>query len=137
MNTIEINGKYYQQKPSSTTQMSGKLQAMLLMSMAMTTMVGGGGYGRKRPQVDIIEEYKLIQQKKSKLSKSDRDWVKYQFRKNFREVSQEEIDKQDRNYLVVGGRGVGRTVEMNKVIEKIKKEHPGIIVIDSKRENNK
>jgi hypothetical protein len=32
-------------------------------------------YERIRPNVDIIAEHALIQQKKSKLSRSDREWV--------------------------------------------------------------
>jgi len=34
---------------------------------------------RIRPDVDIIEEYKLVINKKSKLGRNDRDWVKYTF----------------------------------------------------------
>ena len=34
---------------------------------------------RKRPSVDIKSEYELIQQKKSTLSRSDREWVIEQF----------------------------------------------------------
>lgn len=41
---------------------------------------------RSRPSVDIAQEFELIQQKKSKLSRSDREWVVYQFHKHFKEV---------------------------------------------------
>lgn len=36
---------------------------------------------------DIVKEYGLIQQKKSNLSKSQRDWIVWKFEKNFKRVS--------------------------------------------------
>jgi hypothetical protein len=39
---------------------------------------------KKRPDVDIVEEFKLIQQKKSNLSRSDRSWVVREFNKNYK-----------------------------------------------------
>ena len=50
---------------------------------AITAMFGGLDYGlpkRQRPNVNIETEFALIQQKKSNLSKSDRDWVERQFK---------------------------------------------------------
>lgn len=41
----------------------------------------------KAPNVDIISEYELIQKKQSKLTKSKRDWVVFQFERNFERVS--------------------------------------------------
>lgn len=37
----------------------------------------------ERPNIDIVYEYGLIQQKKSKLSLSQRKWVISQFNKNY------------------------------------------------------
>lgn len=38
-------------------------------------------YSRKRPNINIVEEYKLIQLKQSKLCRSDRDWVEKEYNK--------------------------------------------------------
>lgn len=84
---VEINGIKYQsiEKPKRP-KMSGKLASI----MAMAQMFGGYEIGSKkdpeRPQVDIVKEYELIQNKKSLLSKNQRDWVVYQFESNFAPV---------------------------------------------------
>ncbi len=72
---IEINGIKYQQKEQPKKPMSRTLMAMMVM--------GGGSRQKETPNVDLVEEYGLIQQKKSTLSKSQRDWVVWQFEKNF------------------------------------------------------
>ena len=85
-NIVEVNGVQYSQneQPERKRGMSSKMMAILAMEMAMGAYMGmGGGYTRKRPNVDIVEEYGLIQQKKSKLSKNDRDWVVYTFERNY------------------------------------------------------
>jgi len=54
----------------------------------------GGLYGlggktrktRKRPNVVLEKEYELIQQKKSKLSRNDRDYVIYQFERQYKQI---------------------------------------------------
>ncbi len=88
-NKIEIEGKIYEQitQKSSTNGVSIKMLGMLAMAEAMHNLsFGGSNYSRQRPSVNIIEEFRLIQQKKSKLSRSDRDWVIRQFNRNFREI---------------------------------------------------
>lgn len=57
----------------------------------MAEIMGGGFMGgrkksRQRPDVNIVEEYRLIQNKKSRLSKSERDWVVYEFESTFTKV---------------------------------------------------
>lgn len=77
---IDINGTTY--KPKKQPKQSAKMSKLMLMAL----MFGGldsGLKSRKRPQVDIIEEFKLIQKKESKLSRNDRDWVVFQFHKRF------------------------------------------------------
>jgi len=89
MNKIEIEGKVYEQieQKSSNNGVSKKMLGMLAMAQAMYNLsFGGSNYSRQRPSVNIVEEFRLIQQKKSKLNRSDRDWVIYQFNRNFKEV---------------------------------------------------
>lgn len=85
---IEINGVKYQQKEQPKRKpMSKALITMMLMGeMAGGFGIGGGSRQKETPNVDIIKEYGLIQQKKSGLSKSQRDWVVWQFEKNFEPI---------------------------------------------------
>ena len=43
-------------------------------------------HSRKRPVINLVEEFKLIQNKKSKLSKNDRDWAVRQFENQFERI---------------------------------------------------
>lgn len=89
MDKIEIEGKIYEEIPqqSSNTRTSKKLAAMLSIGALMHDMsYGGSSYTRQRPSVDLVEEFRLIQQKKSKLNRSDRDWVVSQFNKLYKEI---------------------------------------------------
>lgn len=84
---IEINGIAYKQKEQPKRKPMSKAMMML---MALSSLDPYGGYGQKQketPNVDIVKEYGLIQLKKSLLSKSQRDWVVWQFEKNFERVS--------------------------------------------------
>jgi hypothetical protein len=56
---------------------------MMMAEMAMPGYYGGVKKQREMPHVNIIEEYGLIQQKKSNLSRSQRDWVVHTFERNF------------------------------------------------------
>lgn len=51
--------------------------------MGIAANYGLNTYQRERPKVNIIDEFKLIQEKKSKLSRNDREWVVFQFNRNF------------------------------------------------------
>jgi GTPase SAR1 family protein len=81
-NWIEVEGVKYREieKP----KVNGRIAQIMLMAQMM------GGYGEsrepQRPDVDIISEYKLIQQKKSNLSRSQRDWVVSQFHSRYEEI---------------------------------------------------
>ena len=85
---IEINGiKYRQKEQPKRKPMSKTLMAMMVMAeMAEGYGMGGSSRQKETPNVDIVKEYELIQQKKSNLSKSQRDWVIWQFEKNFERV---------------------------------------------------
>lgn len=83
-NQIEINHQKYERIPEKPKKPMSKAGMMLL---AMSTMYGNpfnNYYTRKRPNIDIIKEFELIQQKKSNLSKNDRDWVENVFYSMYR-----------------------------------------------------
>lgn len=79
---IEINGVKYRQKEQPKRKPIGKtMAAMLSLANAYEYM---NPYSRpqkseKQLDIDIVKEYGLIQQKKSNLSRSQRDWVVYRF----------------------------------------------------------
>lgn len=85
---IEINGLKYQQIEQNTQQ-TARSSRMSTMLMGIAMMFGGQGIlgnskpQRQTPKVNLVEEFRLIQEKKSKLSKKDRDWVVFQFNRNF------------------------------------------------------
>lgn len=85
---IEINGKKYRKREQKTSKGSRALFNVMAMTMAMTGGVGMPGLGseRKRPNVDIIQEFELIQNKESNLSRNDRDWVCNQFKYLYEEI---------------------------------------------------
>lgn len=80
-NIIEIGDKKYeereQRKPSHA-----ELMLKTMVSMYETP------YERTRPNVDIVEEYKLTLGKESSLCRSDRDWVVRQFNKNYKLIEE-------------------------------------------------
>lgn len=85
-NIIEINGIKYKKRVQEKNNRSGYMNGIGAMVMAFQGAMsmlhnpyGISNYERKRPKVDILSEYILVLQKKSKLSKSDRDWVEHQF----------------------------------------------------------
>ena len=87
---IEINGITYRQKEQPKRKpISKTMAAMLMMANAYEYM---NPYSRpqkseKQLDIDIVKEYGLIQQKKSNLSRSQRDWVVWQFEKTFEKVN--------------------------------------------------
>lgn len=88
-NIIEVNGQKYlviEDQPTSPKKFSKSMAMSIFAQMAMM----GGDYGPKRekegPKVDIVKEYGLIQLKKSNLSKSQRDWVVWNFNKRFKKI---------------------------------------------------
>lgn len=79
---IEINGLKYRQKKQNNQQTAIKSK-MAVMITGIAAKYGLNTYQRERPKVNIIDEFKLIQEKKSKLSRNDREWVISQFNRNF------------------------------------------------------
>ena len=85
---LEINGiRYTEIEKQPKKQMSSYMSKVVMMA-AMFGAMGGNKVSktRKRPSVDLIKEFELIQQKKSKLSRNDRDWVVFQFNKRFKQL---------------------------------------------------
>lgn len=83
-NTVSVNGiKYKQNEPEQKSRMSSRLLALTSIAKAVSGMGMPSIHERKRPSVDIVKEFELIQNKKSNLSKNDRDWVEYMFHRNY------------------------------------------------------
>ena len=95
MEEFEVNGVQYTPKPDKKT---GRSPSMMNMAMAMMSVYASafernyGEIGRKReperPDVKLIVEFRLIQEKKSQLSRSQRDWVVGEFKQHFIKVSE-------------------------------------------------
>ncbi len=81
---IEVNGVLYKKEQKSKANMS-RMGVRLIM---MATMFSGlyGSKTKATPNVDIIEEFGLIQLKKSELSSNERKWVVREFNKHFKKI---------------------------------------------------
>ena len=79
--TVEVAGETYTKKQKK--RMSPQMQKVFMMSQ----MMGGGPVRDKVSEelsdIDIVSEYQLILEKKSKLSRRQRDWVEHQFHLNY------------------------------------------------------
>jgi hypothetical protein len=89
MNTVEINGIRYREKEKEQNRFTKTMSRLMLMASAFADL---DPYSPKQktfeaPDVNIVTEYELIQKKQSKLAKSKRDWVVWQFERNFERVS--------------------------------------------------
>ncbi len=87
-NSFEVNGELFvpieEHKPSRGFS---KLAAIASMAAMFTPDLGYSKYDRELPKgTDIITEYGLIQQKKSKLSKWEREQVVFKFNKHFKKL---------------------------------------------------
>ena len=82
---FDVNGKKY--VPIERERTNPTMSRMMLMAMAFSSIDPLSHIKtREAPNVNLIEEFSLIQQKKSKLSRSDREWVINQFNRNFKEL---------------------------------------------------
>jgi len=91
MGEIEINGVKYRPADPPPKPKGYRGYGKLYSIMAMGMMFGGQGMvgtskEPDRPNVDIVKEYELIQNRKSLLSKSQRDWVEYMFNKSYTRI---------------------------------------------------
>jgi len=90
-NAVEVNGKLYQKRERKTPSYLKSRSVLTVMAMVSLFGVQGscvGGGGGERPNVDIVKEYGLIELKKSNLSRSQRDWVVSQFKRNYEEINE-------------------------------------------------
>lgn len=88
--TIEINGITYQQKEQLKRKPISKTMAAILMMANAYEYINPystPNNQEKQLDIDIVKEYGLIQQKKSNLSRSQREWVVWQFEKTFEKVN--------------------------------------------------
>jgi hypothetical protein len=85
---FEIDGVVYAPVPEKPkkSRRPGIFELATLALAFPSYTTGATQYARKRPVVNIIEEYKLILQKKSNLSRNDRDWVEFTFHRMYRIV---------------------------------------------------
>ena len=85
---ITINGVEYERIPQPPKP-TGRKAEMLAMMEVMMYVNPYGGYSKPSkplPTDNIEAEFELIQQKKSKLSRADRDRVEVAFKRVYREV---------------------------------------------------
>lgn len=94
-NSFELNGIRYIpiEKENSTKKSKSELIAMMIHYMSVPFSIPYGGsnnYERKLPRgTNIIQEYGLIQLKKSKLSKWERNEVEFIFESNFKKYEKD------------------------------------------------
>lgn len=79
---IEINGLKYRQKETK------KPSKNFVKLVSMAKIFGGLKLPNSNIEgVNIVEEFRLIQEKKSKLSRTQRDSIIYQFNRHYEMVS--------------------------------------------------
>ncbi len=84
---IEINGVKYQERPQPKPRgRFSKLEMMATMFSGISMYGSSQSVPRRRPQVNIVAEFTLIQEKKSTLSRNDRDWVCGQFKSQYKKI---------------------------------------------------
>ncbi len=86
--TIEVNGEFYEEIQHERGRTPKRMPAFLMVAM----MMGGLPSIKEpeRPDVDIVKEYGLIQLKKSRLIRSQREWVISVFESNYRKIKSDE-----------------------------------------------
>ncbi len=86
MEEFEINGTTYIERPQSPKRYSKSASRMMIATMMLVGEVYSPPKERSLPGVNIKEEYALIQNKKSKLSRRDRNLVEILFAERYRKV---------------------------------------------------
>jgi len=88
---IEIKGIKYEEIPQhQPMRMSKTAMELIAMASMFYTPYMGYGNGNSQPKeklkIDIVKEFELIQDKKSNLSRSEREWVVKIFNQKYRQV---------------------------------------------------
>jgi len=88
MGNLIINSVEYKRIQQKTPKASKGLSTIMMMTAMFSPVIdmyGGGNYSRSLPSnIDIVKEFELIQQKKSNLSRWERDQVVRIFNQNFK-----------------------------------------------------
>ena len=92
--SFELNGVTYVQiekeAPKNSHYKASRLMMLAQMLSASVYDIGGNSYSRQLPEnINIIKEYGLIQNKKSKLSRWEREAVVIIFERNFKPITHE------------------------------------------------
>ena len=92
--SFELNGVTYVQVEKETPKKSHYKASRLMMFAQMFSAsvynIGGNSYSRQLPEnINIIKEYGLIQNKKSRLSRWEREVVVNIFETNFKPITHE------------------------------------------------
>ena len=84
---LEINGiKYAKIEKQPKKQMSRSMANVLMIASMFGGLDDIGGKTRQRPNIDLVEEFELVQKKASKLSRNDREWVVFQFNQRYKQI---------------------------------------------------
>lgn len=83
MNTITINDIQYIERPIRKNKSNMAFLASMMIAVTEMSFAKTGSLKGKPPEVNIISEFELIQEKKSKLSKSEREYVIRMFNQKF------------------------------------------------------
>ena len=88
---INIEGELYIDT-HNTAHRGTHLNNVVAMALAMAAF-DPSFKPRRRPDVDLVFEYRLILNKKSQLSRSNRDWVVREFKSRFKRVNIEDNEQ--------------------------------------------
>ncbi len=85
MEEVQINGVTWRKNPEKVVGVGRRMGRLMTAALMMAGTMGfvDSPRQRKRPAVDVAKEYELIQQKRSNLSRNDREWVVMVFEENY------------------------------------------------------
>lgn len=90
-NIVEIHGKRYEEIEKDQNSLSKKAKQLMKYEPYLTYALDASIPGRKRIKeleqtIDLVQEFSLIQEKKSKLSRRDRDQIEHMFHRKYKEI---------------------------------------------------
>lgn len=88
MDYIEINGKKYTERPQHEHKRRMSKIELLAMALGNFDLYGGSRYSRPFPELknSLVDEFRLIEQKKSRLTSAERGMVRSRFNQIYMEV---------------------------------------------------
>jgi hypothetical protein len=89
--SIEINGIKYQEIKREPYKPSKAVSRVMTMAMMIGGLdcFSGGSTPKTRHSIDLVKEYELIQQKKSNLTKRQRDQIEWRFNRQYERVEED------------------------------------------------